>query len=231
MEPQFRTSFVPKKPVETAGRRTVRRAPLSIFFILGLVVFLASVALSLGAFVYQQYLESSISRKAAELEQARAVFEPALIQELTRLDARLETSKNLLNQHTALTRLFAFLESKTLQNVQFRDFRYSALPDGKIALSMNGRAVSFSSVALQSDVFGNSEFIQSPIFEDLNVDQLGGVVFNVSAFINPALLSYRAAVAARPSEPEEPLGGDSLPDDASSGATTTSGDNSGVGTP
>jgi len=225
MEPKFRTSFVPKKPVDSTAQKTARRAPLGLLFIIALVLFLATVTLSIGAFLYQQFLEGSIARKGQELEQARATFEPALIRELTRLDARLETAETLLGRHTALTELFTFLENNTLESVQFRNFRYNVLPDGNITVSMDGRAASFSSVALQSDVFGRSEFIRSPIFENLNVDQRGDVVFNVTAFVDPRLLSYKTAIASRSLIPEEVLEEDMA---TTSDETTTEGIDSGV---
>lgn len=219
MEPQFRTSFVPKKPVNTTVRKTARRVPLGLLFVLTLVAFLAAIVLAIVIFLYQQYLGNSIARKGQELEAARATFEPALIQELTRLDARLETADTLLNRHTALTRLYAFLENNTLQNVQFRNFRYNMLPDGNIVLSMGGRARSFASVALQSDVFGSSDVIRSPVFENLNVDDTGDVVFDLAAFVDPQFILYRPTSVAEPIAPEEFLEEETA---ATTSATTTS---------
>lgn len=203
MEPQFRTSFVPKKPVQTGKPKPPRGPRLGVLFVLTLIVFLVSITLTVGVFLYQQYLESSIARKEQTLEEKRALFEPALIRELSRLDTRLEQAEALLNQHVALTRLFDFLEGNTLQNVQFQSFRYDILSDGNISLAMDGQATSFAAVALQSDVFGDSEVIRSPVFEGLNVGEAGNVVFNVSAFVDTRQVLYQGRSRPTPSADEE----------------------------
>ena len=197
MEPQFKTSFMPKQPVASQPQRAVRGGSVSLVFLLTLIVFLVAILASAGLFLYQQFLISSIERKSQDLERARASFEPALIQELTRLEARIETAESLLGSHVALSQLFAFLESNTISSVQFNNFRFAALADGGTTITMDGKARSFGSVALQSDLFGNSAVVQEPIFSNLNVDAFGDVTFTVDAFINPSLLSYRASLNQR----------------------------------
>lgn len=197
MEPRFKTSFMPKKPVAPQTGRVPRGGSVGLFFLLTLIVFLAAVVVSAGLFLYQLYLTNSIERKSDELERARASFDPALIQELTRLDTRIETAGSLLDNHIALTRLFAFLEENTLESVQFQNFRYTTLSDEGVTIAMSGKAKSFGAVALQSDVFGNSSFIRDPIFSNLNVDVFGDVTFNMTAFVNPSMLSYRTFVSER----------------------------------
>jgi hypothetical protein len=59
---------------------------------------------------------------------------------------------------------------------------------------MGGIASSFSSVALQSDIFGENKFIQEPIFSNLNLDSKGDVIFDFSAFVDPRLLSYSDSI-------------------------------------
>jgi hypothetical protein len=154
-------------------------------------------------FLYEKYLGNSIARKGQALEAAQSSFEPSLIRELTRLGARLETAGTLLDQHTATTRLFAYLEDSTLASVQFRTFRFEILPDGNALLTMEGRARSFASVALQSDVFGKGNAIRSPVFDDLNVDPTGDVVFVMSATVDPQLVSYQGSAATDRPAPSE----------------------------
>lgn len=197
MEPEFKTSFMPKQPIAPQPQRALRGGSVSLMFLLTLIVFLVAVLASSGLFLYQQFLISSIERKSQDLESARASFEPALIQELTRLDARIETAESLLGSHVALSQLFVFLESNTVSSVQFNDFRFAALSDEGATITMNGKARNFGSVALQSDRFGDSSVIQEPIFSNLNVDAFGDVTFTVDAFINPRLLSYRASLNQR----------------------------------
>jgi hypothetical protein len=55
---------------------------------------------------------------------------------------------------------------------------------------MSGLARSFSSVALQSDEFGKNRFIQQPVFSGFSLDDRGDVEFNVTALIDPSVVSY-----------------------------------------
>ncbi len=200
MEPRFATSFIPKQPIGQAPQKPSRL--VSIFSLAALIVFLASAALALSTFLYERLLELSISRKSASLARAEEAFEPALIQELSRLDARLKVSRELLNGHVALSAFFELLGRLTLKSVRFTTFGYSLSADGTPTATMRGEAESFSAIALQSDVFAKSRFIRDPIFSNLTLNQAGNVVFDFSASISPELVSFaRAARSGAASTP------------------------------
>ncbi|MFQ5661983.1 MAG: hypothetical protein ACE5F2_01895 [Candidatus Paceibacteria bacterium] len=188
-----RTSFIPKEAL-TAPRRQAKGSSIGIFFLFTLVVFIGAIALAIGVFLYQQFVLKSIEQKSASLARARAAFEPALIQEISRLDTRIDSAEDILDNHRAVSAFFDLLEASTLESVRFENLEYRTDEGGRTAISMEGRARNFSSVALQSDIFGQNKFIQEPIFSDLNLDKKGDVVFSFSAFIDPRLISYEEVV-------------------------------------
>lgn len=192
MEPKFRTSFIPKKTLAAAPSLKKKKSsgPLGVVTLIALIIALGAVALSVGAFLYQQILEASVTRKTATLERARAAFEPALIQELVRIDSRTESASVILNKHITPSVLFESLEEITLKSVQFKDFILTRISDDKISISMKGVANNFSGVALQADIFGESKLIREPIFSNLNLNQEGNVVFSLSAFVDPAFINF-----------------------------------------
>lgn len=191
MEPKFRTSFIPKKTLATTSGATKKRADsLGIITLVILVITLAVVALAVGTFLYTQLLESGIARKSETLKRAEAAFEPALIRELVRLDTRMKEADTILAEHGNLSTFFEALEGLTLQSVQFKGFEMSRVSEGRISISMNGVADDFRGVALQADIFGKSKLIREPIFSNLNIDQNGKAVFNVTALIDPSLIRY-----------------------------------------
>lgn len=204
MEPKFRTSFIPKQPVAAAAPRKASRGASGLVFLLALIIFLASVALAAGVFLYREYLEQSIASKSEQLERAREAFEPALIQELTRLDSRLSTANALLRSHISVTAIFDLLEENTLEGVRFTDFRYSVGSGDSITLSMNGQATSYGAVALQSDAFGRTRFLRDPIFSDVNLDQEGLVSFKFNTFIDSSLINFERTLAGRSGEATPP---------------------------
>ena len=184
------TSFIPKKP-ETPTTRRRRGGTVNVFFLLALIIFLAAVTASVGVFLYERVTSQSLGEKKEQLERARAAFEPELIKDLTLIDLRIQSAESILNSHIAFSAFFTLLETMTLKTIQFDSFSYSLSDNGSISIQMKGRGLSFSSVALQSDVFGKDPYIQNPIFSDLDLDDVGKVVFSFAASVDPALVSYR----------------------------------------
>lgn len=197
MESKISTSFIPKKNLNTAPMRD-KGSSIGIVFLITLIIFISAIALAVSAFLYQQFLLQDIDRKKISLERARAAFDPNLIQELNRLDARIEASGNILEDHRAVSSLFDLLETITLKSISFDNFIYKTDEAGRASIIMDGRASSFSSVALQSDVFSDNKFIEEPIFSNLNLDNKGNVIFNFAAFVNPQLVSYRNFIPVVP---------------------------------
>ena len=194
MEPKFQTSFIPKEALTaaTTGRRP--RGTASLITVAAVVLFLGSLVAALGIFLYGLFLERSIESKNASLARAKEEFEPALITELTRLDGRINAAQEILQKHVAVSEIFSLLSSYTLESVRFDNFNYQNDSAGKITLSMKGQAKSFGSLANQSDVFAKVPFLKNQIFGSPNLDAAGKVLFDFSATVDPALVSYPAAL-------------------------------------
>jgi len=191
MEPKFRTSFIPKKTLATTSHVQKKGGGgLGIVTLGALIIAFGAVVLSVGVFFYQQVLEVSIARKIDTLERARAAFEPALIEELVRIDTRIEAAETILNRHITPSVLFETLEELTLKSVQFQDFHLTRISDDKISISMQGIAQDFRGVALQADIFGKSRLIREPIFSNLNLNQDGRAIFDVTAFIDLTFVNF-----------------------------------------
>jgi hypothetical protein len=207
MPDRVTTSFIPKESLMSdRSPRSPRRNPLVFLNIIAIGIIVVAVLGAAGVFLLKTYTEQSIASKKESLDRQRSAFEPATIEELLRLDKRINASHGLLKSHTAVSLMFADLEARTVENVRFRDFKYEAAGQGRFVLSMSGEARSFNSVAIQSDSFGKSTILKDPIFANLNLDQNGDVIFDFSAVVDPVRISYAAAVldAVTPSN-DEPL--------------------------
>lgn len=215
METGIKSSFIPQSPVMGSSQQRHRRGSNFDFFVLiGLVLFVASATLAAGVFLYVQFLESSNASKLDQLNRAKEAFEPALIQELTRLDDRMRAADEVLSGHIAPTALFGLLEQLTLQTVAFSSFDYTTSNDAT-TISMQGLAESVNSIALQADLLSRSGTIVNPIFSDIN-RQIGGVRFNFTADIRTQALNYRSLTGApnpetqlqgQPQQQASPFGG------------------------
>ena len=196
MDPKFRSSFIPKKSIVTKISKPKRYHSFNILTFVSTVIFVVSLVVAGGVFVYGRLIEDSIDRKGIELSNVLQTIDLELIEEFKALDKKLRTAEELLSRHTAMTLFFDFLESSTLQNVQYNDFNYILDPDGTININMEGVARSFNSVTLQSDIFRDSDIILDPVFSNLKLDELGNVLFNITAKVDPSFVLYRNTFSA-----------------------------------
>ncbi|MDO8482959.1 MAG: hypothetical protein Q7S86_04040 [bacterium] len=196
MDTKFQTSFIPKKALnETTGRS--RPESVSVFLIIGVIIFILGLAASGGVFAYKKILVKSIADMNGRLAQAKNSFEPESIEKWNRLNKRIEASKKLLTSHTVVSTVFDLLENATLATVKFNSFNYDLRDSGISSISLAGEAKNFSSVALQSDIFGQEKYIKTPVFSDLNPDQNGNIVFKFNASLDPNLVSYKKNLSAQ----------------------------------
>jgi hypothetical protein len=192
MDPKFQTSFIPKKPIVTGGVKSAD--PVNLFSLLGTIVFIVALALSGGVFFYQKLITKQIDTDKASLERAKDAFDPDTINEIIRVDTRLETGKVLLDSHVAVTPFFDFLSTITLQSVRFRDFSFTYLGKDNIQVGMKGVAQGYAAVALQSDLLNEQKLLRETIISDMSLEASGNVSFTVSTKIDPSLLSYKEAL-------------------------------------
>lgn len=188
-----------------------------MFFVLvSALFFVASLFAAGGAFLYQRYLLTSIASKSDTLQKAENAFDPSTIQDLVRLDSRMNNAETLLQKHVTTLEIFDFLSQQTLQNVQFTSFAYTLGQGGGAQINMSGVADGFATVALQSDQFGAaSKLLKNVVFSGIAVDSNGHVAFDVKADIDPSILSYAKNLDSV-SAPIPPSG-----TDAAAGASTT----------
>lgn len=197
MDPQVSMSFIPKKSFDPSSSRGKRPGAVGLLVLLSILIFIVSVAAAGGVFLYQGVLKQSITSKSASLALNEKAYDPGVIQELLRMDTRINEAQTLLGAHVAPSAIFAFLSMQTLENVQFTSFTYSQKSNSIINVQLKGLANSFSTIALQSDQFGASKLLRDVVFSGVNVDSATGkVAFDVSAIIVPSLVLYSNALSA-----------------------------------
>ncbi len=196
MEPKFQTSFIPKQSLSAAPVANVRRSnrtsrAFGIGTVISIVIFIVAVSASAIVFLYQQYLSASIKSNQESLSRAREAFEPALIVQLTRLDSRINAAEELLAKHIAPSSLFALIQSITLQNVQFTQYIYTAPTETSLVhIELFGKAKSFKTLALQSDLVGTNSNLKNPVISEVALSGNGDVNFKFSADVDARMINY-----------------------------------------
>ncbi len=194
MEERVKTSFIPKASlkVETAPG-TRRKSPIALVNIIAGALLVIAILAAAAIYLFQGYTLSQIQAKQDSLNRDRAAFQPSTIQELARLDTRINAAEALLKQHVALSKLFGELETDTLSSVAFSDFTYAATDATHVSIAANGQAKSFNAVALQSDAFSSSTIITEPVFTNVNIDKTGIIGFQFTATANLSRMLYTGA--------------------------------------
>ena len=188
-------TFIPHDTAVAAAPRARQAGLNDLLLLCGIVLLVASGALAVGVFLYQQFLETQTTSKVSQLQRAEAAFEPSLITQITRLDDRMHAADSILGSHLAPTAFFQALNQSTLQTVSFQTLDLEAPDPAHITLKMQGVAQSVNSIALQADLFSKSNIITSPIFSNI-ARQSDGVHFDLSAIVNPTALNFSSLLSS-----------------------------------
>lgn len=207
-------SFIPRQPTFSPGGRERRPLKLSIFGLIAVILFLISIGSAAAVFLYHRALEGRIAEYNNRLVRAKNAFEIEFVDEVVVLARRIDAAKAVLASHRALTPVFGILEQETLGTVRFTNFEFSLGADGSGTISLEGEAVGFNALALQSDAFGGRKEFDNPIFEDVDLEDSGNILFSFSAGIRPGVLSYQSTLPP----PPEPAVDDSAPEDVPAAA-------------
>jgi Tfp pilus assembly protein PilN len=203
MELGSNASFIPADQGVSTPRYSSDSSNIQSLLFLGSLALLVISGLISGAvFMYDGYLASDLAGKKASLKRAQQSLQPALIEEVARVDARIHSAQELVSRHFAPSALFEVLEEVTLQTVYFKSLDFRLTDATTNTLQLKGTAKSVNSIALQSDLFGKSALILNPVFANINRDALG-VQFDINASINTSAALYRSRVNA--TAPAEPL--------------------------
>ena len=211
MESGIQSSFIPKDASAPTPLPRRREGGLSeVFILIAVVLLVASAALAGAVFLYQEYVGSSATSKVTQLQRAQAAFEPSLIQQITRLDDRMQSAEVILTHHIAPSSFFNALEQSTLSTVAFQSLDFQAGDAQHLSLKMVGIAQGVNSIALEGDLFSKNGVITNPIFSDIS-RQADGVHFTLTAILNPSAINYiqhmsqeSAAAPAQDTQPAAP---------------------------
>lgn len=198
MENKFQASFIPKNPVVIAGSNIKVERPISLFSLLGTIIFLLAISSSVGLYAYEKILNQQILDMKESIAAQIKEFDPSLVDVLTKIKAQIDFENELLTNHVASSQLFDILGDFTLKNIQFKDMDFSA---GSV--SVNGTAKSYNDVAYQSEVLSKKENVKSYSFSNVKMDEKGSVNFSMKAVINSPALLYKELLSVKSSTTTE----------------------------
>lgn len=219
MESEFKTSFIPKKPIVEEKYERPRSVGLLSF--LGTVVFVASLVSAGAVYFYKVSLASQVKSKGNMLKTAEERFDSNLVEEMQKLDKRINGSREILSSHVIISPIFKVLQEFTLRSISFTKFTYTFDPiENRVNVEMSGKATGYDAIALQSDAFATNRYIKDPIFSNLNLDDKNRITFDFVFYVDPTFINFEDTIARERTSPTEIREtGDTSPLTSDNGAT------------
>ena len=189
METKFQTSFIPRKPLvpnsAAAPAASSGGGSTSILVFIGVILLLLSVASAIGVFAWEKVEAKKIEKNKVALETNRKKF-GSDIEVLKKFNDRINLSKQLVDNHLAVSNIFSILADATVDKVRFTSFSLE-IPENplkdKIEVVMGGEATSFAGLAYQTDVFSENTQIEESSISDLATTDKGNIQFKFNAVI------------------------------------------------
>ncbi len=193
MPPETHTSFIPKAQIVEAVVR--RGTSASMLFAVSVIIFLVSAGAYLGALVYHRILYKEINDECvsdtcglkAALVRAQSEVRKDLVDDIKRMELKINLAKTIVNGHTSLAPVFKKLEETTVRSVQYSSFLFD-----KEGVSISGKAKDYDSVAQQQDLYKKelTKTIVSFNLSDFSEEEKGGVTFKATLVFSPEFTKY-----------------------------------------
>jgi hypothetical protein len=194
MESEFKTSFIPKKPI--VEEKFERPRSVGLISFIGTVIFVASLISAGAVYFYKATLNSQVKSKGNMLRVAEERFDSNLVEEMQKLDRRINSARDILSSHVIISPIFKALEEYTLRSISFTKFTYTFDPlSGRVNVDMSGKATGYDAIALQSDALVTNRYIKDPVFSNLNLDDKGKVTFDLTFYVDPTFINFEETLA------------------------------------
>ncbi len=193
MQPNFQTSFIPKKPVSGESDKTSVVHDTDIFTLAATLTFIVTALLYGGLFLYRNMLDKQIVEAGKQLDDARSAILPDKIKELLDANSRITTASNLLEKHIVNSKMLLLLNDLAVKKLKFNDLTFSN-KTGVPTVRINGEVQTYNALAKQQEIFANSEYIKNPTFSNIALGEGGSIKFQLTTTIDSSLISYKKSV-------------------------------------
>ena len=195
MATEFQTSFIPKQV--DPGYGASRTSSTSLFLLVTVIIFLGAVGAA-GFFILRTHLiGNEIEKLQTSIDTNLAKYDAPFILEASKLSKRISVTQKLLNEHVAVSELFRMLETTTSLDVSYDTLTFLRDVDNSLRIEASGAATGYPAIVAQSDAYGETTMVADLIFTGLNRNLLNQIEFDLTAKIDPRLISFVDAVATR----------------------------------
>jgi len=167
MQPENRSSFIPKKSIKRLERSRSGRQ----FYILAYVaygVFFATILAVAAVFLYVNYLQGQLDATIVALNEQRDAFSQSDIALVKEAERRLRITEHFFNRHVSVYAIFTDLEASVVDSVAFRSFSY-VRDDSEFAnLTLSARSDALDALAFQYRIAQDTDVLAGAQFTGVN---------------------------------------------------------------
>lgn len=176
-------SFIPKRAQIDEGYSRPAFASLTFF---GILLFIVSLVLAAGVYIYKKSANSNIKKLLAEVEKQKEEFEPALINELVSTATAIKAAKEVISGHRVASPVFDILEKNILKEVELTGFRETA--EG---LTIDGEALGLRKLVEQTIVLRQDPRVRTLTLQKINPAEGGKILFTIEVLLNSDVLTFK----------------------------------------
>ncbi|MEK7669434.1 MAG: hypothetical protein AAB350_02480 [Patescibacteria group bacterium] len=187
MAPNFQSSFIPK---ESVTEEVFKKKKAGMFGVLVVSLFIFSIILSIGMFVYKGIIKSDIQNLQNQLVEEEKNIDKETISEISQFSKKLSMAKSIVFKHKVVSNFLKTLASSTVSSVRFVDFGYDNMKENDLAITLKGKAVDYASIALQENIFSKVNYFKSVTFSNLSLGEGGLVSFDLKISVDPKISVY-----------------------------------------
>jgi len=187
MAPNFQSSFIPK---ESITEEVFKKKKAGVFGVLAVSLFIFSIIISGGAFVYKGIIKNDIKNLQTQLVEEEKNIDKKTIDDISKFSKKLSVAKSIVFKHKVVSNFIDTLASSTVSSVSFVDFGYDNMKENDLSVTLKGKAVDYASVALQEDIFSKVKYFKSTTFSNLTLGDGGVVSFDLKISVDPSISVY-----------------------------------------
>lgn len=179
-------SFIPKQGPARRSRQTASRQ-VHIFTILSYVLFVATLAATLGVYLYTSHLQNQLNKEVGTLDGLIGSFKSGDMDRVREFNVRLKQANDRLTNSVSLTSVFSAIESATAQTVQIDELKVNRNDDQDFTVAAKLSTGSFDSSLFQRSVLESNSIVESVTVDDLTLSpaENGGDVSFVATLVVP----------------------------------------------
>lgn len=215
MPQKFQTTFIPNKPTPTVSNKPVslRRGGSNIFLYTSIIIFVVSVAAAAWSYLAIQVQERNIEELQANIARLASEFDQGTLNEMQRLNNRLNFGSEILDSHVAASIFFDWLQVHTLKFISFNSFDIERTSDGgRYLMNARGEAQSFASIVALSDRFSLDPNVNDLFFSSVEPNPETGLIdFVLEGSIDSQLFLFSKGLSIKNEIDPSLLPGNSRP--------------------